>query len=42
MNEITPIPTTTAKDSASDQEVRWCPGCGDCVSLASKAKAVKQ
>jgi 2-oxoglutarate/2-oxoacid ferredoxin oxidoreductase subunit beta len=23
------IPTTTAKDWASDQEVRWCPGCGD-------------
>jgi len=21
--------TTTAKDWASDQEVRWCPGCGD-------------
>src|SRR4029079_1822434 len=29
MNEITPIPATTAKDWASDQEVRWCPGCGD-------------
>ncbi len=22
-------PTTTAKDWSSDQEVRWCPGCGD-------------
>ncbi|MCS7028807.1 MAG: 2-oxoacid:ferredoxin oxidoreductase subunit beta [Bacteroidia bacterium] len=22
-------PTLTAKDFASDQEVRWCPGCGD-------------
>ena len=22
-------PTTTKKDWASDQEVRWCPGCGD-------------
>jgi 2-oxoglutarate/2-oxoacid ferredoxin oxidoreductase subunit beta len=22
-------PTTTRKDWASDQEVRWCPGCGD-------------
>ena len=21
--------TTTAKDWTSDQEVRWCPGCGD-------------
>ena len=29
MNEVTSIPTTTAKDWASDQEVRWCPGCGD-------------
>ena len=25
----TTIPVTTAKDWASDQEVRWCPGCGD-------------
>jgi 2-oxoglutarate/2-oxoacid ferredoxin oxidoreductase subunit beta len=25
----TAIPTTTPKDWASDQEVRWCPGCGD-------------
>jgi 2-oxoglutarate ferredoxin oxidoreductase subunit beta len=23
------IPTTTKKDWSSDQEVRWCPGCGD-------------
>jgi 2-oxoglutarate/2-oxoacid ferredoxin oxidoreductase subunit beta len=29
MNDLTPIPLTTAKDWASDQEVRWCPGCGD-------------
>jgi 2-oxoglutarate ferredoxin oxidoreductase subunit beta len=29
MNDSTPIATTTAKDWASDQEVRWCPGCGD-------------
>ena len=25
----TTIPTTTKKDWSSDQEVRWCPGCGD-------------
>jgi 2-oxoglutarate/2-oxoacid ferredoxin oxidoreductase subunit beta len=25
----TTIPVTTRKDWASDQEVRWCPGCGD-------------
>lgn len=28
MNDMTPI-TTTLKDWESDQEVRWCPGCGD-------------
>jgi 2-oxoglutarate/2-oxoacid ferredoxin oxidoreductase subunit beta len=27
VNEMTTL--TTAKDWASDQEVRWCPGCGD-------------
>ena len=26
---MTDIITTTPKDWASDQEVRWCPGCGD-------------
>ena len=29
----TPLPLT-AKDLASDQEVRWCPGCGDFSVLA--------
>jgi 2-oxoglutarate ferredoxin oxidoreductase subunit beta len=24
-----PVPVTSRKDWASDQEVRWCPGCGD-------------
>jgi len=24
-----PLPKLTLKDYASDQEVRWCPGCGD-------------
>jgi len=23
------VPVTTKKDWTSDQEVRWCPGCGD-------------
>ena len=27
--------TLTAKDFASDQETRWCPGCGDYAVLAS-------
>ncbi len=28
MNDMTPI-ETTLKDWETDQEVRWCPGCGD-------------
>jgi 2-oxoglutarate/2-oxoacid ferredoxin oxidoreductase subunit beta len=31
----TPAPKLTAKDFKSDQEVRWCPGCGDYAILAS-------
>ena len=30
----TPIPLTK-KDFSSDQEVRWCPGCGDYAILAN-------
>jgi 2-oxoglutarate ferredoxin oxidoreductase subunit beta len=26
---MTDVPVTTRKDWMSDQEVRWCPGCGD-------------
>ncbi|MYL10320.1 MAG: 2-oxoacid:ferredoxin oxidoreductase subunit beta, partial [Acidimicrobiia bacterium] len=26
---MTDVPTTTKADWTSDQEVRWCPGCGD-------------
>lgn len=33
MTEII-TPTLTAKDFVSDQEVRWCPGCGDYSILA--------
>ncbi len=29
MNDMTPISKLTVKDWESDQEVRWCPGCGD-------------
>ena len=31
----TAIPLTTRKDWTSDQEVRWCPGCGDYNILAA-------
>jgi 2-oxoglutarate ferredoxin oxidoreductase subunit beta len=32
--------TLTAKDLASDQQVRWCPGCGDYSILAQMKKAI--
>jgi len=31
-------PVLTAKDFTSDQEVRWCPGCGDYAILAAVQK----
>ena len=31
----TAVPATTRKDWTSDQEVRWCPGCGDYSILAA-------
>jgi len=31
----TAVPMTTRKDWASDQEVRWCPGCGDYTILSA-------
>ncbi len=34
------LPTLTTKDLASDQEVRWCPGCGDYSILAQMKKAM--
>ncbi|HUZ19503.1 MAG TPA: 2-oxoacid:ferredoxin oxidoreductase subunit beta [Acidimicrobiales bacterium] len=34
MTDVT-TPATTRKDWASDQEVRWCPGCGDYSILAA-------
>jgi 2-oxoglutarate ferredoxin oxidoreductase subunit beta len=35
MNVQTPPEQLTAKDYATDQEVRWCPGCGDYAILKS-------
>ncbi|WP_153796393.1 2-oxoacid:ferredoxin oxidoreductase subunit beta [Foetidibacter luteolus] len=32
------LPTLTAKDFSTDQEVRWCPGCGDYSILAQVQK----
>ena len=40
MNEMTTV--TTAKDWASDQEVRWCPGCGDYAILKAVQRTLPQ
>ena len=32
---MTDLPVLTKKDFSSDQETRWCPGCGDYAILAS-------
>src|SRR5476651_369281 len=40
MSATLSLPTLTAKDLASDQEVRWCPGCGDYSILAQMKKAL--
>ena len=37
---VTTLPTLTAKELSSDQEVRWCPGCGDYSILAQMKKAL--
>ena len=41
MTEST-TPQYTAKDFKSDQEVRWCPGCGDHAVLSSVQKALTE
>ncbi len=37
---VTAAPALTAKDFATDQEVRWCPGCGDYSILAQVQKVM--
>ncbi len=37
---LTIKPALTAKDFATDQEVRWCPGCGDYSILAQVQKVM--
>ena len=41
MNEMTSI-TTTLKDWETDQEVRWCPGCGDYAILKAVQRTMPQ
>ncbi|MFC1759081.1 2-oxoacid:ferredoxin oxidoreductase subunit beta [Planctomycetota bacterium] len=38
----TELPVLTASDFASDQDVRWCPGCGDYSILAQMKKVMPQ
>ncbi|MDE2596033.1 MAG: 2-oxoacid:ferredoxin oxidoreductase subunit beta [Sphingomonadales bacterium] len=43
MNDMTPIAkTTTMKDWESDQEVRWCPGCGDYAILKAVQRTMPE
>ncbi len=41
MNDLTP-PSTRPEDWASDQEVRWCPGCGDYAILKAVQKTLPE
>lgn len=38
----TPLPTLTPKDFKSDQEIRWCPGCGDYSILMQVQKVMPE
>ncbi|HVF88869.1 MAG TPA: 2-oxoacid:ferredoxin oxidoreductase subunit beta [Blastocatellia bacterium] len=40
--EQTPLVKLTRKDFVSDQEVRWCPGCGDYAILAQVQKVMPE
>lgn len=43
MNEMTkPEPATRPDDWASDQEVRWCPGCGDYAILKAVQRVMPE
>ena len=37
-----PVENLTARDFASDQEVRWCPGCGDYAILKTMQKTMPE
>jgi len=42
MNVTTPLEKLTPKDFATDQEVRWCPGCGDYAILKAVQKTMPE
>ena len=37
-----PVQKLTAKEYTSDQEVRWCPGCGDYAILKTIQKLMPE
>ncbi len=42
MNDMTPIAKTSPKDWETDQEVRWCPGCGDYAILKAVQRTMPE
>lgn len=42
MNEITTIKPSSPKDWETDQEVRWCPGCGDYAILKAVQRTMPE
>jgi 2-oxoglutarate ferredoxin oxidoreductase subunit beta len=40
MSTLSSLPTLKPEDLTSDQQVRWCPGCGDYSILAQMKKAI--
>ena len=42
MNDMTPVKPTTPKDWETDQEVRWCPGCGDYAILKAVQRTMPE
>jgi 2-oxoglutarate ferredoxin oxidoreductase subunit beta len=42
MNDMTPTNTTSPKDWETDQEVRWCPGCGDYAILKAVQRTMPE
>jgi 2-oxoglutarate/2-oxoacid ferredoxin oxidoreductase subunit beta len=42
MNEITALRSSTPKDWETDQEVRWCPGCGDYAILKAVQRTMPE
>ena len=40
MNVVKPIKKLTPKDFSTDQEVRWCPGCGDYAILKAMQRTL--